>query len=121
MAPSKTNGGPAGRVILTLGVITFLHAAYSTYEYFSIRKSLGLPNDSVPGNITIEMLFSLLLLLVGISLTAAPLKRIAWSSEMRTRTIDQVDARSSFASLDHRGPILFNNAATLLEKKYPGH
>ncbi len=31
------------------------------------------------------------------------------------RTIDEVDARLSFAKLDHRGPTLFNNAASLLE------
>lgn len=30
------------------------------------------------------------------------------------RTVDQVDARSSFAAVDHRGPTLFNNAAILL-------
>ncbi|EPQ30758.1 uncharacterized protein PFL1_01659 [Pseudozyma flocculosa PF-1] len=101
-----------GRLLLVLGTITFLHAAYSTYEHLSLRKSLDLgtlTEHGMPIDITIETLASLLLLLVGVSLTAEPLKEVSWASEMRKRTIDAVDSRPAFATLNHRGSILFGD------------
>ncbi|KAN0065330.1 hypothetical protein ACQY0O_001166 [Thecaphora frezii] len=100
-----------GRLLLVLATITFLHAAYSTYEHLSLRKSLDLSTEgaSMPLDITLETLFSLLLFLFGVTLTADPLKQITWASEMRTQTIQTVDSRPAFATLNHRGAVLFAN------------
>ncbi|KAJ1022068.1 hypothetical protein NDA18_005302 [Ustilago nuda] len=131
----------AGRLLLTVGTLVFFHAAYSTYEHLSLRKSLGLvgaeakampvdvSSSSAPSTrhasdsaikltslslprllvsqITLETLVSFIVILLGVALTAAPLKNVTWASEMRTKTVDEVDSRSSFATLTHRGQILF--------------
>ncbi|PWZ01887.1 hypothetical protein BCV70DRAFT_156945 [Testicularia cyperi] len=102
----------AGRLALALGTLIFLHAAYSTYEQLSIRKSLGqvdVESQRMPIDITIETLVSFFVILIGVSMTAAPLKEVTWASEMRKRTVDEVDSRSSFATLTHRGQVLFGS------------
>lgn len=42
----------AARVILTLGTLIFLHAAYSTYECISLQKALGLAGGTVPWDVS---------------------------------------------------------------------
>ncbi|SPO27409.1 related to KRE27 - member of a transmembrane complex required for efficient folding of proteins in the ER [Ustilago trichophora] len=99
-----------GKLLLTIGTLVFFHAAYSTYEHLSLRKSLGLVGaeaKSMPIDITLETLVSFIVILLGIALTASPLKHVTWASEMRTKSVDEVDARSGFASLTHRGQVLF--------------
>ncbi|PWN51751.1 hypothetical protein IE53DRAFT_385902 [Violaceomyces palustris] len=106
----------AGKAVLIIGTIIFFHAAYSTYEHLSLLKSLDLPTGAgsasseghgMPKDIAIETIVSLLVILVGVSLTAQPLKEITWTSEMRKRTIDELDSRPNFSNLNHRGSILF--------------
>ena len=57
--------------------------------------------------IVLETVAALVVLVLGVAYTATPLKPVAWSAEMRNRSIDQVDARPGFAALDHRAPFLF--------------
>jgi len=42
----------AAKAILTLGSVGFFHAAYSTYEFLGIQKSLGLMSKSIPANVS---------------------------------------------------------------------
>ncbi|PWN45938.1 hypothetical protein IE81DRAFT_344414 [Ceraceosorus guamensis] len=110
---------PAGRATLALGTIAFFHAAYSAYEYFSIRKSLGLvladnalladPSEGgLPASILLELLLALLLIAVGTLKTAQPLRQISWAAEWKGRTIDQVETRSNFMTFNHRGPFMLS-------------
>lgn len=48
MAGSSSEQKPSitGRLVLVLGALLFLHAAYSTYEHLALRKSLGLAVDT---------------------------------------------------------------------------
>ncbi|SYW79308.1 related to KRE27 - member of a transmembrane complex required for efficient folding of proteins in the ER [Ustilago bromivora] len=109
---SKTAAGaPRGTTnAAPVVAVVFFHAAYSTYEHLSLRKSLGLVGAearAMPVDITLETLVSFIVILLGVALTAAPLKNVTWASEMRTKSVDEVDSRSSFATLTHRGQILF--------------
>lgn len=77
-----------GRIVLTAGTLIFLHAAYSTYEHLTLRKSLGLVGleaQKMPIDITIETLVSFVIILLGVSMTATPLKQVTWASEMRKK------------------------------------
>lgn len=38
----------AAKAILAVGSIAFFHAAYSTYEFLGLQKSLGIIGKSVP-------------------------------------------------------------------------
>ncbi|KIM90365.1 hypothetical protein PILCRDRAFT_812103, partial [Piloderma croceum F 1598] len=83
--------------------ITVLHAAFSTYEHLSHLKALGRPEGSLPVDIVFEALAALFLGVLGASLNAPPLKDITWQSEMKKRSIDEMDSRLGFASYVNRG------------------
>ncbi|KAI0288405.1 magnesium transporter [Russula brevipes] len=95
-----------GRLLLTIATVALFHAAYSTYEHLSHSKALGRPEGSLPSSIVLESLVALFLGIVGACLKAPPLKEITWASEMRTRTIDDMDSRMGFANFETRGKIL---------------
>ncbi|KAK0525008.1 hypothetical protein OC834_005324 [Tilletia horrida] len=97
----------ASTLLLSAGTVLFFHSAYSTYEYLSLRKSLDLDPAPLPTDITLEILLAFAVLLLSLALRAGRLREMSWSSEMRKRTIDEIDARPSFANVHHRGQILF--------------
>ncbi|KAJ3763810.1 magnesium transporter [Lentinula raphanica] len=92
-----------GRVFLLVATFLILHAAFSTYEHLSHLKSLGKPEGSLPYDITLEAIVGLVVGILGASLYASTLKEITWASEMKTRSIDEMDARLGFASYVNRG------------------
>lgn len=102
----------AAKAVLAFGTVVFFHAAYSTYEFHGLQKSLGLLGKSVPVDVSarhsslreagrdtdmtlhgialapqikVEALVSLLIILVGTVLTASPLRDITWASEYQKR------------------------------------
>ncbi|KAI9456945.1 magnesium transporter [Boletus coccyginus] len=92
-----------GRIFLILATVLLLHAAYSTYEHLSRLKALGKPEGSLPLNTVYESVFALILGTLGASLNAPPLKDITWASEMKKRSIDDMDSRLGFANYHSRG------------------
>jgi len=92
-----------GLIFLPLATISLFHAAYSAYEHLSRLKVLGKPEGSLPLNIVYESIFALVLGILGASLNAPPLKDITWASEMKKRTIDEMDSRIGFANYHSRG------------------
>jgi len=95
------------RILLVLATITVLHTAFSTYEHLSHLKALGRPEGSLPADIAFEALAALVLGILGASLNAPVLKDITWQSEMKKRSIDEMDSRLGFASFVNRGRTLF--------------
>jgi len=69
-------------------------------------KALGRPEGSLPSSIVLESLFALFLGIIGACVKAPPFKEITWASEMKTRTIDDMDARMGFANFVTRGRVL---------------
>ncbi|KAK7061028.1 hypothetical protein VNI00_000763 [Paramarasmius palmivorus] len=92
-----------GRFVLLTAILVVLHAAFSTYEHLSHLKALGKPEGSLPQDIVLEALVGLALGILGASLNAPTLKGMTWASEMRKRSIDEMDARTGFASFVNRG------------------
>ncbi|CAO1632777.1 unnamed protein product [Parajaminaea phylloscopi] len=109
-ARSNQRPNPIGKPLILVGAILFLHAAYSTYEHSSIAKTVGLSQAKVPLDITIETAVSLLVLVVGLLLSSHPLREITWAAEMQKRSIDEIEAKTNFATFNHRGPFLFGHA-----------
>jgi len=94
-------------MLLLFAVLLVLHAAYSTYEYLSHLKAIGRASSQIPFNIVLESALGLLTGTLAASLACPELKEIAWSSEMRKRSVDEMDSRSGFADYKHRGHIFF--------------
>lgn len=69
-------------------------------------KALREPEKSIPPSIVFESLVALFLGIIGACLKAPPLKEITWASEMKTRTIDDMDSRMEFANFVTRGKVL---------------
>jgi len=101
-----------GRALLLLATITVLHTAFSTYEHISHLKALGRPEGSLPTDIVFEALIALVLGIIGASLNAPALKDITWQSEMRERSVDEMDSRLGFASFVNRGRTLLFTSDT---------
>ncbi|KAH8833102.1 hypothetical protein DL96DRAFT_1457781, partial [Flagelloscypha sp. PMI_526] len=76
-------------------------------------KALGQPETPVPQDIALEAIIGLVLGIVGAVLNAPGFKEITWASEMKTRKIDEMDARPGFASFRHRGPRLFSSPPSI--------
>ncbi|KAG6813843.1 hypothetical protein H0H92_006787 [Tricholoma furcatifolium] len=91
------------KLLLFLAIFFIFHAAYSTYEHLSHLKALGRPEGVLPQSIVFETFIALILGILGASLNASELKEITWASEMRKRTIDEMDSRLGFASFVNRG------------------
>jgi len=98
-----------GRLLLALSTVAILHAAFSTYEHFSQLKALDRLGSGrqPPWDVVVESLIALVMFIVGITLNAPALKDITWSSEMAKRSIDGMDSRMGFASVNHRGARIF--------------
>ncbi|KAI0272517.1 hypothetical protein BC834DRAFT_857118 [Gloeopeniophorella convolvens] len=92
----------SGRLLLTVATILLFHATFSTYEHLSHLKALGRPEGSLPPS----SLVALILGILGACLKAPALKEITWASEMKTRTIDDMDARMGFANFVTRAKVL---------------
>jgi len=92
-----------GHIFLLLATIATLHAAFSTYEHLSRLKALGRPEGSLPIDIVVEALVALVLGILGASFNAPELKEITWASEMKKRSIDQMDSRLGFANFVNKG------------------
>ncbi|KDQ61748.1 hypothetical protein JAAARDRAFT_122947, partial [Jaapia argillacea MUCL 33604] len=81
-------------------------AAFSTYEHLTYLKALGKP-ESIPFDVVLETFVALLIGIVGASANAPPLKEISWASEMKKRSIDEMDSRLGFANWVSRGGVLY--------------
>lgn len=64
----------AGTILNTIGAVLLSHAVYSTHEH-----STTFPTSPLPLDITLELLFSILLLSAGIVLASPQLKPIQWA------------------------------------------
>ncbi|KAN0121277.1 magnesium transporter [Russula decolorans] len=95
-----------GQLFLTVAVLALFHSAFSTYEHLSHWKALREPEKSIPSSIVFESLVALFLGIMGACLKAPPLKEITWASEMKTRTIDDMDSRMEFGNFVTRGKVL---------------
>lgn len=101
----------SGGFILLLAILIVLHTAFSTYEHLSHLKALGKPEGSLPQDIILEAVVGLALGILGAALNAPPLKGNTWASEMRKRSLDEMDTRGSFASYVTRGKHIFSPAS----------
>ncbi|KAI8996387.1 membrane magnesium transporter-domain-containing protein [Trametes punicea] len=92
-----------GQLMLLVATLALVHAAYSTYEHLSHLKALGRPEGSLPNDIVLEALASLLLAMVGATVRSPPLREVTWRSEMKRRAQEEdEDPRMAFATFARR-------------------
>lgn len=94
-----------GKALLLSATLLLLHAACMTYDHVSHLKALVQPEAPVPLNTLYESILALVLGILGASMNSPALRDITWASEMKKRTIDDMDARSGLASYVSRGKL----------------
>nr|OQO20977.1 hypothetical protein B0A51_09666 [Rachicladosporium sp. CCFEE 5018] len=102
----------AANVLNVIGVVFLSHAVYSAYEHSLLAsRSTSSPVPSLPLDITLETLFSVLLLCIGVVLSSPDLKPIQWhvwagrmekSKEARLVTEVGVGGGNPYAALEER-------------------
>ncbi|GAA5889563.1 hypothetical protein JCM16303_005272 [Sporobolomyces ruberrimus] len=100
------------RLLIFASSLSLLYSAYLAWLSRSQVLHSGLVptltfGSPVPVPVMIQAITSLVLLNVGILLSAPRLKGLTWASEMSNRTIDQELSLASFGVVRHRGGVLF--------------
>ncbi|KAI0675717.1 hypothetical protein C8Q78DRAFT_1074714 [Trametes maxima] len=95
-----------GQILLLVATLALLHAAFSTYEHLSHLKALGRPEGSLPNDIVLEAVASLVLAIAGATIRSPSLREVTWRSEMKRRAQEEdQDPRLSFAAFVQRAGI----------------
>mmetsp|Transcript_41076 Transcript_41076/g.41961 ORF Transcript_41076/g.41961 Transcript_41076/m.41961 type:complete len:104 (+) Transcript_41076:164-475(+) len=94
-------------IIVFIGILIFLHAAYSAHHYKSLAMKLG-ELDSVslpPSDVILEIIFSFLMMLITLVL---PMKfvPIVLSQNKSYKTWEESTSRPDFFTFNHRGRML---------------
>ncbi|KAI6113038.1 hypothetical protein EDD16DRAFT_1483236 [Pisolithus croceorrhizus] len=94
-----------GKTLLFIATLLLLHVCLQRHLDVSHLKALVQPEARVPLNTVYESVLALVLGILGASMNSPSLKNITWASEMKKRTIDDMDARSGLASYVSRGKL----------------
>ncbi|KAI0339441.1 hypothetical protein BDW22DRAFT_1361479 [Trametopsis cervina] len=95
-----------GNALLTIAFVLLLHAAFSTYEHFSLLKAAGRPEGSLPLDIVAETLVAMVIGVIAAAVRSPELREITWRSEMKKRPLDEIDPRLSFANFARRAGLV---------------
>lgn len=109
-----------GKVLLVIGLAGLCHAAYSATQHRNYMRLTehDLDDDTkrgatafttLPLDILLQTIVSLLLSCYGIIAVSAKFRPIKITSEWENKTWDNISNRSSFYSFNHRGRFLFSN------------
>ncbi|KAI8816062.1 magnesium transporter [Fimicolochytrium jonesii] len=96
-----------GRAIYALGFLLLIHSGYSAYEHLAYVKIIGKHEESLPIDIILECIISVILCSVGLSLVAGEFKPISLEKQLTQMSVDAIDSRPSFRTLNHRGTTVF--------------
>ncbi|MBW0531903.1 hypothetical protein O181_071618 [Austropuccinia psidii MF-1] len=98
------------RILLVVGAAIFLDGAYSVYvERIHLHGGTSL-HYTPSTKLICQLVGAFLILVVGIILSAPPLKEIYWKNELKQRSIDSFDTKISFINLNNRASILYGDS-----------
>uniref|UniRef100_A0A0P6E4V5 Membrane magnesium transporter n=1 Tax=Daphnia magna TaxID=35525 RepID=A0A0P6E4V5_9CRUS len=99
-----------------LGILLLLHAAYSAAQHRSYLRLTEQEFTSLPADIILQTIFSLLLAVYGVTMVAGDFKEIRSNIDLQKKTWKNLNNRPSFYTFNHRGhifnPILLTRTGT---------
>nr|XP_002164817.1 ER membrane protein complex subunit 5-like [Hydra vulgaris] len=98
-----------GRCLVTVGIISLIHCGYSAIQYRTYLKLIEEEFTSVPIDITLQVLVSVLISIFGIIRIAGELKDIHAAAELASKSWETLGNRASFFTFTHRGQQLFQD------------
>eukprot|EP00128_Syssomonas_multiformis_P008601 Colp12_sorted_trinity150504_noHs@13422 len=97
----------AGRVILSVGLLVLLHAAYSAEEHHKLAKLVEDEDERLPFDIILQTFIAFLVCCYGAVNSFGSFQNISAASEWNSKTWDSISNRASFNTFNHRGRLLF--------------
>ncbi|ESN93880.1 hypothetical protein HELRODRAFT_88075 [Helobdella robusta] len=97
-----------GKIIVTVGMITLFHAAYSAAQHRSYLRMTEQEFTNLPMDILIQTLFALVLTCCGVCKVVGSFREIRAVADLENRTWDSMNSRTSFYVFNHRGKKLFS-------------
>ena len=92
---------------MTIGVLSLIHAGYSTIQYRTYLKLIEEDFANVPVDIMMQVLLSVGIAVFGIVRVAGELKDIHAAAELAGKSWESLDNRPSFYHFNHRGRRIF--------------
>jgi len=98
-----------GRALVMIGIMSLIHSGYSAVQYKIYLKLTEEEFVNLPGDIIVQVIFSLTLAILGIVKVAGELRDIHAAAELAHRSWETYGNRPSFYSFNHRGKIMFSD------------
>jgi len=92
-----------------IGIMSLIHSGYSAVQYKIYLKLTEEEFVNLPGDIIVQVIFSLTLAILGIVKVAGELRDIHAAAELAHRSWETYGNRPSFYSFNHRGKIMFSD------------
>jgi len=93
------------KYLLISGIFLLLHAAYSAAQHRSYLRLTEQEFTSLPTDIILQTIGSLLLSVFAATLIAGDFKEIRSNVELQKKTWKNLDNRPSFYTFNHRGHV----------------
>jgi len=94
------------KLLIIIGILSLIHCGYSAAQYRSYLRLIEKDFESLPFDLIVQALLSLLVSLCGIIQTSSDFKEIRALNELQGRSIETIENRPSFYLFDHRGRLL---------------
>eukprot|EP00795_Rhopilema_esculentum_P012003 gene12003-2586_t len=98
-----------GKVLVTVGILSLVHAGYSAVQFKTYLKLKEEDFASLPTDILVQVMLSLIFAVFGIVRVAGELRDIHAAAELASKSWETFGNRSSFYSFNHRGKIMFSD------------
>eukprot|EP00112_Aurelia_sp_Birch-Aquarium-sp1_P012268 Seg258.3 transcript_id=Seg258.3/GoldUCD/mRNA.D3Y31 product="Membrane magnesium transporter 1-B" protein_id=Seg258.3/GoldUCD/D3Y31 len=95
--------------LVSFGILSLIHAGYSAVQFKTYLKLTEEEFVTLPVDIIVQVMFSLLISIFGIVRVAGELKDIHSAAELAHRSWETFGNRPSFYSFNHRGRIMFSD------------
>ncbi|CAD7079795.1 unnamed protein product [Hermetia illucens] len=97
------------KLLLTIGVISLLHAAYSAAQYRTFLRITEQDSSQLPFDIVLQALVSLFVIVYNIIQVVGDFKEIRAAVELQEKTWETLSNIPSFYIFNHRGKALAPN------------
>jgi len=94
------------KFLVAFGLLALAHAAYSAAQHRSYLRLTEQEFTTLPADVTVQTLAGLLVACYGIVRVVGKFREIRTTSDLETRTWDNVSSHVAFYSVNHRGKYL---------------
>ncbi|KAB7499479.1 Membrane magnesium transporter 2 [Armadillidium nasatum] len=103
------------KIICLIGLFSLLHTGYSAAEYRATLRVIEQEYSSLPSDILLQGLISLIVMMYGVLYSVGDFKEIRATIQLENKSWETAGNRPSFYSFCHRGRNLCATSLTTLK------